>query len=813
MRAVLPAAAICAALAAPVAAQLTGRAQELNRKYLALTESWTRGVRFTEAERQAMERGRESEKLMWDGLDDPLARRARAGGEPSLEALAALYPGKILDRTLLGTWSDPSQDPSRLDNEFYYWWNGAISANLNGQAAHNTNIVFRVGADAEMFGLRADDYSRIGYEDGYLPILGARYRRGGVLYEQTALADKTPGGDIAWVQFVLTNTSDGPVKASLHADVILTDDTPVRYSNTSVLDASGAILVAHDGVSAQFDERLRRVTFTADLAPGAQTSVCLKIPYYPDKPGALGPPRRGEFQATRARVRRFWLELLDRGARIEVPEERVNQIWKALLLQNFILADGRRFTYGSGLRYNDSYYPVENGFGAHTFALYGHIDYAGALLAYSVPVSVDRGQAGRKYQNRRGIPFHHILEHYRLSGQTAVFERYRADLDRAAGEILTERRGTMKSGDGEKPLHWGWLPPDKPAVDLRASTQTVYVPAHNITSCQGLADFGEFLVRTGIDPERGRRYLAEAAGYREIILRAMERSAIRVPGRPPFVDLQTLYFKETADYGPDPYDHLGTGRLQGVYFHYWADMQYRYNFFNPTDQVGRWIADYVASRGGFVLGCTRARVRPEQPYGWINNVYNGGYYDYRLRAGDRDEFLLGFYARLAFGMTRHTYVASEGSPFIGYNTHNGGWVSPDYSFPNSAANAETLGMLRSMLILEELRDNRETGDIHLLAGVPRAWLQEGKRIRVANAPSYFGPISFQVESARGTITARIQPPTRDRWRRLLLHLPHPGRRAIRQVTVNGSPHTDFDSERGLIRLAGGPAEFLVTVGY
>src|SRR5207302_8319918 len=114
--------------------------------------------------------------------------------------------------------------------------------------------------------------------------------------------------------------------------------------------------------------------------------------------------------------------------------------------------------------------------------------------------------------------------------------------------------------------------------------QTVYVLGHNITNCQGLADFGRFLVVTGIDPPRGERYLREAADFRKTLMSAMERAAIRVPGRPAFVDPQTLFFRQTLDYGPEPYDDLALGRLQGSYFHYWVDMELHYNFFNPDDK-------------------------------------------------------------------------------------------------------------------------------------------------------------------------------------------------------------------------------------
>src|SRR5258707_5469298 len=241
---------------------------------------------------------------------------------------------------------------------------------------------------------------------------------------------------------------------------------------------------------------------------------------------------------------------------------------------------------------------------------------------------------------------------------------------------------------------------------------------------------------------------------------AMQHSAIRVPGTPPFIDLQALLFRQTPDYGPEPYDDLALGRLQGTYFHYWVDMEFHYNFLNPDDEVGQWLADYVQQRNGFVLGLTRARNQTGGKFGWINNVYDGGYYNYRLRSGQVDEFLLGLYSRLAFGMSRRVYVASEGSPFIGYNTENGGYVGADYSFPNSAANADTLLMLRNALVLEELKNNIETGDVHLLRGAPRAWLAPGKQIRAAHMPTYFGELSMQVTGESTGVRAIVDAPER-----------------------------------------------------
>src|SRR5690349_5414356 len=82
-------------------------ARAFKDRFAVTTDAWADGIEFTPEEQAAMRAGKKSESLMWTGPDDPLAARVLAAGEPSFDAMAALYPGKILDRTVLGTWSDP----------------------------------------------------------------------------------------------------------------------------------------------------------------------------------------------------------------------------------------------------------------------------------------------------------------------------------------------------------------------------------------------------------------------------------------------------------------------------------------------------------------------------------------------------------------------------------------------------------------------------------------------------------------------------------------------------------------------------------
>jgi len=97
-----------------------------------------------------------------------------------------------------------------------------------------------------------------------------------------------------------------------------------------------------------------------------------------------------------------------------------------------------------------------------------------------------------------------------------------------------------------------------------------------------------------------------------------------------------------------------------------------------------------------------------------------------LRRGETKAFLASWYGTLASISDRETYTFIEHYFGVGpHKTHEEAW---------------SLMETRWMLYLEEGRTLR------LLAGVPRAWLEDGKAIAVDHAASYFGPLSFRVES-------------------------------------------------------------------
>src|SRR5262249_54724550 len=136
-----------------------------------------------------------------------------------------------------------------------------------------------------------------------------------------------------------------------------------------------------------------------------------------------------------------------------------------------------------------------------------------------------------------------------------------------------------------------------------------------------------------------------------------------------------------------------------------------------------------------------------------------------------------------------------------------GHVAAGLDFPNSASNADTLLMLRNALVMERLKDNIEIGDIDLLRGAPRAWLESGKPVRLSRMPTYFGEVSMEATGDRAGVRATIDVPPRSA--RLLLHIRH----SIKSATVNGALHEDCDFEQGIVRLPAGSKRYQVEVRY
>jgi hypothetical protein len=120
-------------------------------------------------------------------------------------------------------------------------------------------------------------------------------------------------------------------------------------------------------------------------------------------------------------------------------------------------------------------------------------------------------------------------------------------------------------------------------------------------------------------------------------------------------------------------------------------------------------------------------------------------------------------------------------------------------------------LYRNMLV-RELDDHT----LVLAQAAPRAWLEDGKKISVKNAPTKLGNVSYDVRShaTSGSIDASFLLNSREAGTTVVLRLRHPQGAILRCVTVNGKPWSDFDSKKEWIRISDvGHEVYSITANY
>jgi hypothetical protein len=116
--------------------------------------------------------------------------------------------------------------------------------------------------------------------------------------------------------------------------------------------------------------------------------------------------------------------------------------------------------------------------------------------------------------------------------------------------------------------------------------------------------------------------------------------------------------------------------------------------------------------------------------------------------------------------------------------------------PDNGTAGWFLENFRNLLVMEDGQS------LWLARATPRVWLEQGKKISVKNAPTHFGALAYEIVSDvdHGTITAKVEVPSRQSPNTVLLRLRHPKATPIKGVTVDGKAWDDFDPAKEVIRL-------------
>lgn len=571
--------------------------------------------------------------------------------------------------------------------------------------------------------------------DGYRPIMTTTYIDSArVRYRQESFAAQTSetGSLVSFVR--------------LDVDATRTRAKAVQLRLTTSVRRLRNVLAFTPG------GKVKRAALTYRIARGTKRTVYLAWINYPA--GRRLAVDAGRYARARRTVSAYWDRRLREGTQLVVPERRVANAYRNLLIQNLLLT----WRYSIGNPYEQFSFP-ESVDVAEVMGELGHHGVARSIMRTSL--------------TRRDVPYPNWKLGKRLVGSAL---HYRLTRDRAYVDGATPvLRGYVEEvarqlGSGEAAL----LGRERYSSDIPDQVLGLHSQA---TVWQGLRAMGRVWEETG-QVELARRCEQLAARLEAGLRRAVATSQRLLPDGSLFIPARLLD-------GERPYESLTQARL-GSYWNLVMPYAFASGLFSPDGPEATGALRYLLRHGSRFLGVVRAGAyalypKPVYPVSGTDQVYGIQVARFLADVDAADQLVLSLYGSLATAMTPNTFVSGEAAsvaPLAGRHFRS------MYLPPNGAGNAAFLETLRSLLVHESRDAAGAPVGLELAFATPRPWLRPGRRIAVRRAPTSFGSVSYALEARPDSVLATVDLPARPpKSVRLRLRLPR-GQR-LEWVSVNG----------------------------
>ena len=400
-----------------------------------------------------------------------------------------------------------------------------------------------------------------------------------------------------------------------------------------------------------------------------------------------------------------------------------------------------------------------------------------------------------------------LWEHFRLTGDMEWLKAHAPRMKANAQWILRQRQLLAGILPGGRRL---WSKGLQPAQVVTPDSMCMHMQFYETEAYYwlGVKHMAEMLAM--IDPKEGAKMSAEAEAYRKDLLAAIDRSIALTP----VVPVRDGTYHSFIPFAPYVRGFAsgawGWQRCQGhVGAIYWDTVQSAdplvspSGLLSPRDPRVQGHLDVLEDR--LLLENSKIQERFGGRFDAQKDWFDQASWQYQcglerhanihLADDDAPNFIRSMLNQYAVDIQPGEYTFRE-------HTTGG---PPDKSFEESAF----LERFRMMLVMEEGEN------LWLARATPRAWLEQGKKISVQNAPTHFGPVAFEIASDvdAGRIVATVEMPTRTPPQAVLLRLRHPKALPIKNVTVNGKAWNDFDADKELVRLSNVTGIVKVEVAY
>jgi hypothetical protein len=652
----------------------------------------------------------------------------------------------------------------------------ADGSQIASDRADGRRLAIFVGRGRERYGSCLPRLAPARLASGYLPILETRYvDSAGARYVQESFAGRIQetGSLVTFVRL----TVDARRSAAPVTRVRFTPSVARLRRAGDRLRRGGATYL-HFSSGGGFDGSSLRYA----VRRGTTRTVYVAWLNYPARSRPLTLDQTA-YDSARRSVADFWEGRLAEGTSIVVPEKRVNDATRALLVQNL----GLTYRYSIGNAYEQFSFP-ESVDVAQVMGEYGFGGIARAILRTSLtrrPTPYPNWKMGEKLLG--------WASYYRLFRERSHIEQVTPTLRRYVAAL-----GRQITGSSRRLLSRERYSSDIPDQVYGLHSQAV--------AWQGLRAMGR------VWAEIGQRSLAArsstlAARLEAGLRRAVRASQRRLPDGSLFIPVRLLDREE-------PYDWLTASR-PGSYWNLVMPYALASGLFRPGSVQATGVLRYMLRHGSRLLGLVRAAAfslyrDPVHPVSGTDHVYGINVARFLADNDEPDQLVLSLYGALAAAMTPGTFVSGEAASVAPLP---GRYYRAMYLPPNNASNAAFLETLRAMLVHETVNRNGVARGLELAYATPRLWLRSGRRIVVRRAATSFGPVSFSIESQARSIRVTLEVPSRAPPRTLTLRLRLPRGSRLTNVVLNGRPFRRFSSRTETIDLSGQTGTLELVVGY
>ncbi len=599
---------------------------------------------------------------------------------------------------------------------------------------------------------------------GYLPILQTHYVDGrGVPYSQesfTALHSES-GRLVSFVRLTADATATSQrvrlrFTSSVRGLTMSNDGVVVRGRTPYLFVSDGG--------------QLRRSSVTYDVPPGTRTSVYVA---WPVAPGPTKPFVLDEASYARARqaLVNLWSGKLAQGAMYQVPERRVQDAERSLLIQNLTLS----WRYSVGNQYHTKLSTPEGIDSAGVMGEYGFEALNESILDVSFWRPLTWTANWKIGEQLLGLARFYALfgDRQYVVKRTPLVARYVEHVRRQLlGRTLLRR--------------------ERYSADVEAKVFGLHSQAVVWDGLRAMASVWE---HTGY-PALAARTRAVAARLGSGLRRAVQRSARRLRDGTLFVPIRLLDRER-------PYKKLTASR-EGSFWNLVMPYALASGILPPHSAQARGVLRYMLAHGSRILGLVRAGAftlyrDARFPRSGTDQVYGLNMARFLADNDRADQLVLSLYGQLAAGMSPGTHVSGEAATIAPIR---GEPYRKMFLPPNSGSNAAFLETLRLMLVHEVRGPRGAASGLELAFATPRSWLRLGREIAVSDAPTSFGRLAYSLSAGDASVQATVDVPSSPALRTLKLRLRLPRGTHLGRVFVEGRPYSRFDPATGTINLSG-----------